>query len=72
MLAAARSTFAAYIARGALRIVEGIVDVETVNTLLEGIGLPPGGRFPVAGYRPEHVARLACAAVAGAGGLHRI
>ncbi len=41
MLAAARSTFAAYIARGALRIVEGIVDVETVNTLLEGIGLPP-------------------------------
>jgi hypothetical protein len=40
MLASARSTFAAYIDRGALRIIEGNVGVETVNTLLDGAGLP--------------------------------
>ena len=40
MLAAARATFASYVDRGALRIVEGDVGSETVNALLEGAGLP--------------------------------
>ncbi len=39
-LAAARTTFASYIAAGALRIIVGNVGVETVNTLLAEARLP--------------------------------
>ena len=37
MLAAARTTFAAYLDRGALRIVEGDVRADNVDALLEGL-----------------------------------
>jgi hypothetical protein len=40
MLATAQATFATYVDRGALRIVEGDVGVETVNVLLDSVGVP--------------------------------